>query len=171
MSAQGEVRFGLERLYMFPYFQTREEYQKAIGVEPPKWDSTKPPKYWYDPAAKDSTRRNVTYDQVIAYSASGSPLLDANGNPTMELMMLNKDEAANVNIPPKGLGSANIPGADVPEIPPPLRALHADEELFIPFGSIIAVRIKGTLEPDRGFTEEDRAILLGIARKLGVPVI
>lgn len=170
MSAQGEVRYGLESLYLFPYFQTREDYQKATGVEPPKWDSTRPPKYWFDPAAKDSTRRNVTYDQVIAYSASGSPLFDANGNPTLELMMLNKDEAAGVNIPPKGLGIANVPGADKPEIPPPLRALRADEELFVPFGSIVAVRVKGTLEPDRGFTEEDRSILLAVARKLGVTV-
>jgi hypothetical protein len=86
----------------------------------------------------------------------------------MELMMLNKDEAAGVNIPPKGLGMANVPGADKPEIPPPLRALRADEELFVPFGSIVAVRVKGTLEPDRGFTEEDRSVLLAIARKVGV---
>lgn len=168
MSAQGEVRYGIESLYLFPYFQTREDYQKATGVEPPKWDSTRPPKYWFDPAAKDSTRRNVTYDQVIAYSASGSPLFDDKGNPTLELMMLNKDEAAGVNIPPKGLGIANVSGADKPEIPPPLRALRADEELFVPFGSIVAVRVKGTLEPDRGFTEEDRSVLLAIARKVGV---
>ena len=168
MSAQGEVRYGIESLYLFPYFQTREDYQKATGVEPPKWDSTRPPKYWFDPAAKDSTRRNVTYDQVIAYSASGSPLFDDKGNPTLEMMMMNKDEAAGVNIPPQGLGIANVPGADKPEIPPPLRALRADEELFVPFGSIVAVRVKGTLEPDRGFTEEDRSVLLAVARKLGV---
>ena len=31
--------------------------------------------------------------------------------------------------------------------------------LFFPFPGIVAVRIKGTLEPDRGFTEEDRALL------------
>ena len=171
MPTQGEVRYGIEQLYLFPYFQTREEYQKATGQEPPKFDGTRPPKYWFDPAAKDANRRNVTYDQVIAYSASGSPLLDDNGNPTLELMMLNKDDAAVVNIPPKGLGFSNIAGADKPEIPPPLRALRPDEELFVPFGSIVAVRIKGTLEPDRGFTEDDRSLLVAVAKKLGVPVI
>ncbi|HEU0123542.1 MAG TPA: hypothetical protein VFQ91_23630 [Bryobacteraceae bacterium] len=168
MSNQGEVRYGLESLYLFPYYQTREDYQKATGHEPPKWDSTRPPKYWTDPTAKDSLRRNITYDQVIAYTASGAPIFDENGNPTTELMMLYKEDAIAVNIPPKGIGTANIEGADVPEVPPPLRALKPEEELFVPFGSIIAVRIKGTLEPDRGFTEEDRTLLLQIARKLGV---
>jgi hypothetical protein len=168
MSVQGEVRYGIEKLFLFPYFQTREEYQAATGIEPPKFDSTRPPKYWFDPAAKDATRRNVTYDQVIAYAASGSPLVGEDGQPLLELMMLNKDDAAAVNIPPKGLGFANIAGADKPEIPPPLRPLRADEELFFPFPGIVAVRIKGTLEPDRGFTEEDRALLTAIARKLGV---
>lgn len=168
MPVQGEVRYGIDSLYVFPYYQTREEYQEATGVEPPKFDGTKPPKYWFDPAAKDSTRRNVTYDHIIAYHANGSPVLDDNGTPVLELLMLNKDEAAGVNIPPKGLGIANIPGADKPEIPPPLRALRDDEELFVPFPGVVGVRIKGTLEPDRGFTEEDRSLLLAIARKLDV---
>jgi hypothetical protein len=168
MSVQGEIRYGLESLYLFPYFQTREEYKSATGVEPPKFDGTKPPKYWFDPTASESLRRQIVYDQVVAYAASGSPIVDEKGQPSLEVMMLSKDEALNVNIPPKGLGVANVPGADKPEIPPPLRALREDEELFFPFPGVVAVRVKGTLEPDRGFTEEDRAMLLAIARKLGV---
>ena len=168
MSVQGEVRYGIERLYLFPYYQTREAYQKAIGVEPPKFDGTKPPKLWFDPAAKDSIRRNIAYDRVISYAVNGALLFDENDKPLLEGLVLNKDEAATLNIPPRGLGMANIPGADKPEIPPPLRALAADEEFFVPFGGIVGVRIKGTLEPDRGFTEEDRTLLLAIARKLGV---
>jgi hypothetical protein len=166
MSVQGEVRYGLEKLYLFPYYQTREAYQKATGVEPPKFDGTKPPKYWFDPAAKESTRRNIAYDQILCYAVNGAALFDENGKPMLEMLMLNKDEAAAVNIPPKGLGMGNIPGADQPEIPPPLRSLREDEEFFVPFGGVIGVRIKGMLEPDRGFTEEDRALLLAIARKL-----
>ena len=168
MSAKGEVRYGLEKLHLFPYYQTREEYEAATGITPPKFDGNRPPKYWFDPAAKDSNRRNITYDHVIAYATNGSPLVNESGSPMTEMMMLFKDEAVAVNIPPKGLGTANIFGADKPEIPPPLRALRADEEFFFPFASIVAVRVKGTLEPDRGFTEEDRDILLAIARKLGV---
>ena len=168
MSVQGEVRYGIERLYLFPYYQTREAYQKATGVEPPKFDGAKPPKLWFDPAAKDSIRRNIAYDRVISYAVNGALLFDENDKPLLEGLVLNKDEAATLNIPPRGLGMANIPGADKPEIPPPLRALAADEEFFVPFGGIIGVRIKGTLEPDRGFTEEDRTLLLAIARKLGV---
>lgn len=168
MSATGEVRYGIERLYLFPYYQTREEYKKATGLEPPPFTATKPPKYWFDPAAKDSTRRNVSYDNVIAYAANGSPLLGADGKPMMDILVISKDEAASVNIPPKGLGVANVPGSDVPEVPPPMRALNPDEELFVPFPGLVGIRIKGTLEPDRGFTEEDRAILLAIASKLGI---
>lgn len=168
MIVQGEVRYGIEKLYLFPYFQTREDYQKATGVEPPKFDGSRPPKYWFDPAAKDAVRRNVTYDQVIAYAASGSPLVSENGSPMLEMLMLNKDEAATVNIPPKGPTVSNVAGADRPDIPPPLRALRADEELVFSFGNTVSVHVKGTLEPDRGFTEEDRAVLLAIARKLGV---
>lgn len=168
MSNSGEVRFGLERLHLFPYFQTRKEYEAATGLEAPPFNPTRPPKYWWDPAAKASAKRNVVYDQVIAYSASGTPLVGEKGQPVLDLLMLSKDEAATVNIPPKELGMANIAGADVPEVPPPLRPLQEDEELFFPFGGVVAVRIKGTLEADRGFTEEDRDLLLAIARKLGV---
>jgi len=167
MSVQGEVRYGIERLYLFPYYQTREAYQKATGLEAPKFDGSRPPKLWFDPAAKDSIRRNMAYDRVISYAVNGALLFDVNGKPMLEGLVLNKDEAATLNIPAKGLGSANITGADKPEIPPPLRALADDEEFFVPFPGIIGVRIKGTLEPDRGFTEEDRTLLLAIARKLG----
>ena len=168
MSSKGEIRYGIERLYLFPYYQTREDYKKATGVEPPKFDPLKPPKYWMDPAAKDTVRRNMAYDRVISYAANGALLFDENDQPLLEGLVLNKDEAATVNIPPKGLGMTNIEGADRPEVPPPLRALNPDEEFFIPFPGIAAVRIKGTLEPDRGFTEDDRSMLLAIARKLGV---
>lgn len=168
MSTQSEVRFGIEHVFQFPYYQTREDYQKATGQEPPKFDGSRPPKYWADPEAKNTARRNMVYDRVIAYYSNGSPASDENGNPQMEALVLNRDEAATVNIPPKGIGMANIAGADRPEVPPPLRALHEDEELFFPFPGIVAVRIKGSLEADRGFTEEDRSLLQAIARKLGV---
>ncbi|MBM3788298.1 MAG: hypothetical protein FJW30_28515 [Acidobacteria bacterium] len=168
MSANSEIRYGIERLHLFPYYQTREEFKKATGMEPAPFSSLKPPKYWFDPAAKDSTRRNISYDNVIAYHGNGSPVIGADGKPMMDVLVISKDEAATVNIPPKGLGVANVPGADVPEVPPPMRALNPDEELFVPFPGLIGVRIKGTLEADRGFTEEDRAMLMAIAAKLGV---
>lgn len=168
MSVQTEVRYGIEKLYLFPYYQTREEYQKAVGVEPPKFDGSKPPKYWFDPSARSSTRRNVAYDQILVYAENGSPLFDEKGKPMLEMMLLTKEEAATVNIPPKGVGSANIAGADRPEIPPPLRALRSDEEFFIPFPGTLGVRIIGAEEADRGFTEEDRALLKAIATKLGL---
>jgi hypothetical protein len=168
MSANAEIRFGLERLHLFPYYQTREEFKKATGIDPAPFSANRPPKYWFDPSAKEAPRRTVVYENVIAYASNGSPLLGADGKPVLDVLVVSKDEAASVNIPPKGIGVANVPGSDVPEVPPPLRGLKEDEELFVPFPGIVAVRIKGTLEADRGFTEEDRSILEAIARKLGV---
>lgn len=168
MSANAEIRFGLERLHLFPYYQTREEFRKANGFDPAPFNANRPPKYWFDPAAKEAARRAVVYDNVIAYAANGAPLVGADSKPVVDVLVLSKEEAATVNIPPKGLGVANIPGSDVPEVPPPLRGLKDDEELFFPFPGVVAVRIRGTQEADRGFTEEDRAILEAIARKLGV---
>ena len=89
-------------------------------MEPPKFDGAKPPKLWFDPAAKDSIRRNIAYDRVISYAVNGALLFDENDKPLLEGLVLNKEEAATLNIPGKGLGMANIPGADKPEIPPPL---------------------------------------------------
>lgn len=166
MPNQGLTRFGLEHLYMFPYYQTREAYRAAIGEEPPAWNPNKPPKYWFDPEVRNQAKRNVVYDRVIAYSGNGIPLVDADSKPVTDVLLLHKDEAGTVNIPPKGPLDSNIPGADVPEIAPPLRELRDDEELFFVFPGVVAVQLKSHLEPDRGFTEEDRAIMLDIKRML-----
>jgi hypothetical protein len=168
LSNSSEIRYGIQELYLFPYFQTREDYKKAVGVEPPPFNSNRAPKYWFDPAAKDYSRRSMVYGQSLVYYSNGSPMADAKGNPVLDVLVINRDEAASVNIPAKHVGAANIAGADAPEVPMPLRPLEPNEELFFPFPGIVAVRIKGTQEADRGFTEEDRAILLAIAKKLGV---
>jgi len=160
-------KYSLDKLYLFPYYQTREDYRRATGQEPPPWDPNRPPKYWFDPNARLSTRRNVVYDCVIATSESGKPLMGPDGKPMLDFLVLTKEEAATVNIPPKDV--SNVPGADKPEVPCPLRPLEPGEELFFDFGGIVAVK-NTELYPqlEVGFTAQDRALLRAIAQKLGV---
>ena len=84
--------------------------------------------------------------------------------------MLTKEEAGSVNIPPKGPNVSNVPGSDVPEIPPPLRALNANEELFMTFPGVVAVRNKDLQPLEPGFNRNDRKLLEAIAKKLGVTI-
>ncbi len=167
MPALPYPKYALSYLYLFPYYQTREAYQKATGQEPPPWNPDRAPKYWCDPKARESTRRNVVYDFVVAYSESGAPLAGPDGKPMLEALVLGKEVAATVNIPPKQF--TNVPGAEVPEVPMPLRPLEPNEELCFEFGGIVSVKnldLYPLVEP--GFTPEDRALLKAIARKLGV---
>ena len=170
MPISQKSQYGLEDLYLFPYYQTREAYLIATGHEPPAWDPKSPPKAWEDPKALQAQRRNVIYDFVVSYAKNGSPLVGDDFKPSLDLLVLTKEEAATVNIPPKGPTVSNVPGADVPEIPPPLRALHANEELFMPFPGVVAVRNKDLQPLEYGFNRNDRALLQDIARKLGISV-
>ena len=160
--------YGLDSLYLFPYHQTREDYQRSTGAEPPAFNPSRPPKYWFDPKARESLRRTVVYENVLAVSQTGSALVGDDGKPYLEPLMLNKDEAAAVNIPPKGPTISNIPGADVPEVPPPVRSLADDEELAFGFAGTVSVRTKRFEEERDVFTAADRALLKAIAAKLGI---
>lgn len=169
MPALPQPWYGLDSLYLFRQFQTREEYEQATGKPCPPWTTTKPPKSWFDPSAASNSRRNIVYENVVAYAANGSPLKGPDGNPVLESMVLSRDEAATVNIPPKGPGVSNIPGADVPPVPVPIRALEKNEELYFGMGGGVFVRnldYQGKVEV--GFTNDDRALLKAIAGKLGV---
>lgn len=159
--------YGLETLYLFQRHQTRDAYTKANGKEPPEFNPALPPKYWEDPDALKSPRRNVLYDRVIAATELGKPMPGPDGNPMLEVLTLPKAEAAVVNIPPPG---TNVPGADAYEVPVPLRELQPYEKLVFQFGATVAVRDTRVPLPAAlgDFTEQDRAVLNAIARKLGV---
>ena len=168
MPALPRAQYGLEELHLFPYYQTREDYRAKTGHDAPPWNPNRPPKAWEDLKANDSARRNVVYDSVIAYAKNGAPLVDANEKPMLDVLVLTKEEAASVNIPPKGPTVSNIAGADVPEIPPPLRALQPTEELFMPFFGVVAVRNRDFMPLEPGFNQNDRSLLKAIAQKLGI---
>ena len=158
--------YSITKLYKFPVYMTRDEYQAAIGQPPPEWNPDRAPKYWFDAAAKNSTRMSVVYDCVIATAANGVPLVSDDNKPVTDLMVLSRNEAATVNIPPK---AANIPGADVPAVPVPLRALEDGEELFFSLGGVVSVKNTALYSQlDNGFTVKDREVLLAIAAKLGL---
>ena len=156
----------IDELYLFPRYQTREDYRNAMREEAAPFDPRRAPKYWFDPNAANSPRRTVIYDPVLAFSSTGVALAGPDGKPMLDVLALSREEAATVNIPP---GGTNVPGADVPEIPFPLRQLGPNEELCFQFGGVVAVKdIEIARTTEVGFTYEDREILLAIARKLGI---
>ncbi|MBI5281519.1 MAG: hypothetical protein HY858_07545 [Candidatus Solibacter usitatus] len=169
MAALPLPKYGLDKLHLFPYHQTREKYRIATGEEPPPFDPTRPPKFWFDPAARQVTKRALIYENILATNEHGKALTGPDGKPYFEQLMILRSEAATVNIPMKN--AANEPGADQPEAPPPLRALDPEEELFFDFGGVVLVRNKTIVDDSViGFTTQDRAIMKAIARKLNVPV-
>lgn len=166
MSTLLQATYSLDKLYLFPVYQTREHFANLTGQEAPPFDSTRPPKYWFDPDAEKSLFRNVVYQTTLAYTEAGGLLLTEDGRPQLQSMLLLKKEAATVNIPPN---MTNYPGADVPSVPVPLRELAPEEELVLGFGGVITVRNKKFAESQtEGFTVEDRELLRAIARKLDV---
>ena len=169
MPALNLPKYGLENLYLFPYYHTREAYQQATGQEPPPFTAARPPKFWFDPKAKDSPKRTVVYDQVVPLDERGVALATPDGKPMLDLLVLNKDEAATVNIPPLGVPYTNVPGAEVPAVPVPLRPLAPGEELMFDFGGVVVVK-NTALYPsiEVGFMAADREMLRAIAKKLGV---
>ena len=173
MPIQRQPFYPFDTLFVFPYYSTREEYEKATGRPAPPWDATKPPKYWFDPKAPEAPRKLVVYETVLAISENGTLLRDeTNNRPQLDMLVLTKEQAATVNIPPKGANAGNIPGADRPEVHMPLRALLDYEELFFRFGGTIVVRDKQYYAQTQvGFTADDRVMLHAIAAKLGLPSV
>jgi len=169
MAALPLPKYGLENLSLFPVYQNRAQFLKATGAEAPAFDSSKPPKYWFDPNAEKSPKRSLLYDCVLATDEKGKPVFGADGKLYFEPMMLFKQEAATVNLPSSDY--ANEPGADVPQVPVPMRALEPGEELIQVFGGVIMVRNKNIAEEGpTSFSYQDRETIKAIARKLGVPV-
>jgi hypothetical protein len=159
--------YGVDRLYLFPVYSSRAAYEKEFGVEPPPYNPGCARKNWFDPKAAESTRRYVTYDRAFALTDRGTIIKDEKGQPVLEPLVLNKDEAATANIPPdRGFDDAWA----APSVPVPMRALETGEELAYDIAGNVVVRNRelheATLDP--GFTNADRRLLREIAKKLGV---
>lgn len=170
MPALPYPKYSITNLYLFPTYATREEYQKATGQEAPPWNPYRQPKSWFDPNARSSPSRRVVYDRALATDPdTGGVVAGPDGQPMLDALVLDRDEAASVNIPAKGLGATNVPGAGRPGIPVPLRPLEPNEKLFFDFGGIVAVKNLDLFEQiESGFTNQDRSLLKAIAKQLGV---
>jgi hypothetical protein len=165
------LTYGIDKLYLFPVYGTREQYQLATGQEAPPFDPAKPPKFWFDAKAASSGKRNVVYDSVLALDAFGRPMLDAAGQVMLEPMVLTAQQASAVNIP--YMKTANEEGSGQIPVPVPLRDPEPDEELYIDRAQNVSIRNKKLWaeNSDKGvFSPQDRELLRAIARKLGVPV-
>jgi hypothetical protein len=161
--------FPINDLYLYPFFQTRDEYLQATGEEAPEWDPSRPVKGWFDPEARNSNKRTFLYDNVLMYDRNGMVLADENGKPQTEQLALLREEAARVNLLPRERMVDYGPGSKVAPIPVPMRPLKANEELVFTFGGVVAVRRKDAYkETVNAFTIEDRRLLQKIAEKLGV---
>ena len=158
-------------LYLFPVYDTREAYLKATGQEPPPFNPYRQPKGWFDPNAKQSASRRVVYERALAQDPdTGQTIIGPDGSPMLDALVLDRDEAGDVNIPPRGEGQTNVPGADQPEIPAPMRALKLTERIVQQaFGAgWTVVEAQGASFYDQvGFAAYDRALLERIAAKLG----
>jgi hypothetical protein len=152
----------VSNLCLFPVYETREEYREATGVEPPPFDSNKPVKLWFDPSALRSTKRKLVYENVAAYAENGAPLIGSDGNPALEPLLIDRQEAGTVNIPSEREWSNW--GIDIPV---PMRPLDPGEELYFQYGGIIGVRDPSG-DAGGAFTKSDRALLRAIAAKLGI---
>lgn len=172
MSALPLAKYSLDRLYLYPYYQTRAAYEAATGQPCPAWNPNQRPKYWFDPAAAASTEDFLVYERVLATDpteqAKGA-LVGPDGKPYFKSLILPREIAATVNIPEV---TANVPGADKPSYQPPCRALEPNEELFFDPTGLGVVAVKNTdlyaVDSAGNFTAEDRALLRAIAAKLGV---
>ncbi|MFN7542221.1 MAG: hypothetical protein ACK5TN_05450 [Acidobacteriota bacterium] len=161
--------FPINDLYLFPFFQSRDDYSQATGEEAPAWDPSKPVKCWFDPAARNTNRRTFLYDIVLMYDKNGMVLSDAQGLPQTEQLALLREDAGRVNMLPREKMVDYGPGSKVAPIPVPMRPLKETEELVFTFGGVVAVRLKDFYKNTvNTFTIADRRLLEKIAQKLGV---
>lgn len=157
----------LSSLYLFPVFQTREDFARVMGTAAPPFNPARPVKSWFDAEARKSSRRSVVYDNAIAMADSGRPLADENGHPYLEPLLLDREFAATVNIPVKDFSGRIQETPTIGfEVPVPCRELAPGESLFFAIGG--AVMVTDGEDTSEFFGPKDRALLVAIAQKLGV---
>jgi len=171
---------GIQNLYVFPVYQTREQYKAATGKDAPPWNPSKPVKSWLDPTPPPMSDADgdVRY-LMLALGADGKTPAVKNGAPYLRMTRVAHAEAIAVNIPPKEFYDQRIqdPGALSPfaslEVPVPCRDLLPDEELKFGWGGLVEVRKKNEVaSPTTGTAPatdpELKQLLLTIDSKLDI---
>lgn len=176
----------LSDIHLFPVCQTREDAAKLLpaSVMLPPPDPTRRLKYWVDPAfvGVEDDGEPVSYLVVHFDSRTGVPVLDANGMPRTRTLILSKTEAGRFNVPYNESANEFPPSsvaAALKPLPVPIRNLHPDEYLAVAggFGAVVGQVVvrnrrlyQAPAKGSDGFTEKDRALLIEIARALGIAV-
>lgn len=165
-------QYGIEHLYLFDFYGSRQQYRDRTGTEPPPYDPAKNVKRWVDPNPR-SASRTVTYSRVLARDERNQPVADGQGRPLVEPLSMEKAFASVVNIPPDTHTGTSDTGVALYEYDCPLRELQPEEELvFAQMGTVVVRNGKlwqEHVENQSGaFLPRDRELLEGIAAKLGV---
>ncbi|MEO8661451.1 MAG: hypothetical protein ABI693_23480 [Bryobacteraceae bacterium] len=160
---------GLAELYLFPYYATHELYRLGTGQDAPSYNPFKPRKYWFDPAANDTTKRYMIYDHAVVTDTDGySAAQGFNKKPYSDQLIVLREDAATVNIPIDRLHPAGEVVVIPPEIQVPIRALKPGEELAFGIGgSVVCSRPDIVEQANGGFTRADRQLLQAIADHVG----
>lgn len=81
--------YGFSVLQTVPTF-TRQSYLNAFGVQPPDFDATKPPKFWFDSTVDLSNSANVAVYQTVQLDGITASIVQ---------LQMPATQAASVNIP------------------------------------------------------------------------
>ena len=111
----------LSVLAQYPSYATCADFEQASALPCPAWNLVRQPKTWYDPAAKPMFT-GPSGVQYTLYERIFLGQYDSEGKGILEPLILPVSEARTVNIPPRGNGMTNVPGADQVEVPPPMKA-------------------------------------------------
>lgn len=169
---------GLESIYRFPVYRTREQYKAATGKEAPAWNPNKPIKSWEDPAKPPADEDGFVQYLMIGVGPDGKTPGVKDGKPYLRLTRIKREDALTVNLAPKAFdGSAQDPGslsamADK-EVPVPCRPLGQDEDLAFGWGGLVNVVKKFEAPPVSGGTHpsvdpELKNIMLEVLSKLDI---
>lgn len=170
---------GLGTLYLFPVYQTREQYKAATGRDAPAWNPNLPTKSWYDPNPPPADDDGFVQYLMIGLGPDNKTPGVKEGKPYLRMTRILRTFAMTVNIGPKAFdGSIQDPGslskvADY-EVPVPCRPLAQDEELHFGWGGLVNVRKKFEAPPSGGTTvaaasdPKTEKLLLEILSKIDV---
>lgn len=170
---------GLDTLYLFPVYQTREQYKAATGQDAPAWTPNAPTKSWFDPNPPPADEDGFVQYLMVGLGPDGKTPGVKDGKPYLRLTRILRTFAMTVNIGQKAFdGSVQDPGslsqfADY-EVPVPCRPLAQDEELHFGWGGLVSVRKKFEAPPAGGGTAtaapdpELKKIMLEVLSKLDI---
>jgi hypothetical protein len=158
--------YGLEQLHIFPYYQTREQYERETGKACPPYIDNGRPKYWEGTIFPDADP-DLSIRFSVPYNSRGGVSRASDGTPRLSELDLKPEEIIRVNIPPKNVGI--FPGlASAVEIQPPCELLPNERLEFQAGIAAAQLRVRRVDKmPTSASSLSDRALLEAIAKKVG----